>query len=249
MAATDEEEQRDSARREERHGEEAHGQEAHGKEARGEEGRGEEAHGEEGRVPESRDDEALGSEDRVPTPCETREAPELTSSAVNAESGALFADYWHGVRARTRRVALHIPTDRVEWTHAPGKWTLGDLVRHLGAIERFMYGETVQGSPSAYPGHGRDLADGLEATLAYLDRCHADSLAIFRTLDAAALSAKCLTPAGTPITVWKWLRAMVEHEAHHRGQIFLMLGMLGVATEPLYGLTEEEVRAMSSRGR
>ena len=38
---------------------------------------------------------------------------------------------------------------------------------------------------------------------------------------------------------------MLEHEAHHRGQIYLMLGMLGVATPPIYGLTSEEVRARS----
>ena len=35
---------------------------------------------------------------------------------------------------------------------------------------------------------------------------------------------------------------MIEHEIHHRGQIYLMLGMLGVPTPPLYGLTSEEVR-------
>ena len=57
---------------------------------------------------------------------------------------------------------------------------------------------------------------------------------------------KCTTPAGIPMTTWKWLRAMVEHEVHHRGQIYLMLGMLGVETPPLYGLTEEEVRERSS---
>ena len=59
------------------------------------------------------------------------------------------------------------------------------------------------------------------------------------------LAGKCLTPAGTPITTWKWLRAMVEHEAHHRGQLYLMLNLLGVRTPPLYGLTEEEVLARS----
>ena len=41
---------------------------------------------------------------------------------------------------------------------------------------------------------------------------------------------------------------MVEHEAHHRGQIYLMLGMLGVPTPPLYGLTEEQVRERSGAG-
>jgi uncharacterized damage-inducible protein DinB len=44
-----------------------------------------------------------------------------------------------------------------------------------------------------------------------------------------------------PITVWKWLRAMVEHEIHHRGQIYIYLAMLNVSTPPLYGLTSEQV--------
>jgi uncharacterized damage-inducible protein DinB len=39
---------------------------------------------------------------------------------------------------------------------------------------------------------------------------------------------------------------MCEHEVHHRGQIYLMLGLLEVATPPLFGLTSEEVRERSS---
>jgi uncharacterized damage-inducible protein DinB len=72
-------------------------------------------------------------------------------------------------------------------------------------------------------------------------RCHAESVAIFGSLSADDLKSKCVTPAGTPITVWKWLRAMVEHEAHHRGQLYMMAGMRGISVPPLYGLTEEEV--------
>ena len=38
---------------------------------------------------------------------------------------------------------------------------------------------------------------------------------------------------------------MVEHEIHHRGQIYMYLGILGIETPPIYGLTSEEVRARS----
>ena len=38
---------------------------------------------------------------------------------------------------------------------------------------------------------------------------------------------------------------MIEHEVHHRGQIYLMLRLLDVATPPLYGLTSEQVRENS----
>jgi uncharacterized damage-inducible protein DinB len=157
-----------------------------------------------------------------------------------------FMEYWSSVRARTRRVVTCIPPEQLEWTFRAGTFTLGDLVRHLATIERYMYAETVAGRSSRYPGCGRELADGFEATLAYFDRLDAESREIIGSLSDADLSRKCLTPAGTPITTWKWLRAMVEHEAHHRGQIYLMLNMLGVRTPPLYGLTSEEVLARSA---
>jgi uncharacterized damage-inducible protein DinB len=159
---------------------------------------------------------------------------------------AEFLRYQARIRERTRRVATLIPHDAVEWTHQAGKFTLGDLVRHLGAIERYMFAENARLRPSSYPGHGRELADGYDAVIAYLDRTHAETVAILTSLDAAGFRAQCETPGGARLPVWKWLRAMLEHEIHHRGQLYLMLGMLGVATPPIYGLTSEEVRSRST---
>jgi uncharacterized damage-inducible protein DinB len=171
--------------------------------------------------------------------------PSPTPSIPSLETSL---DYWESARARTRRVAAVIPPDRLEHAWAAGRWSLGDLLRHLAGIERGMYAETLSGRPSGYPGHGRELANGFDAVLAYLDRCHAESMAIFRALTAAQWEGKCLTPAGTPISTWKWFRAMVEHEAHHRGQIYLILNLMDVPTPPIYGLTEEEVLARSQHG-
>jgi uncharacterized damage-inducible protein DinB len=159
-----------------------------------------------------------------------------------------FLEYWDSLRGRTRRVVSCIPPERLEWTHRAGAFTLGDLVRHLATIERYMYAETVAGRPSRYRGCRRDLADGYDVVLDYFNRLDAEAKAIIGALSDADLERKCQTPAGTTITTWKWLRAMCEHEAHHRGQIYLMLNMLEVPTPPLYGLTAEEVRARSAVG-
>jgi uncharacterized damage-inducible protein DinB len=161
---------------------------------------------------------------------------------TNIES---FLAYYERLRERTLRVIKCIPPDKIEWTYKAGKFTFGDLIRHLATIERFMYGETVQGNPSRYPGHGQELAEGYQATLDFFNRLHDESMAIFRALSKEDLQKKCMTPNGTPITVWKWLRAMAEHEIHHRGQLYLYLGMLNIQTPPLYGLTSEEVREKS----
>ncbi len=157
-----------------------------------------------------------------------------------------FLDYFENVRQRTRRVIACVPADRLEWTYKEGKFTLGDLIRHIAAIERYMYAETVQLRPSRYAGHGRDLADGYDNVMAFLDRMHHESMAIFAGLSDADLQRKCVTPAGAPITIWKWLRAMVEHEIHHRGEMYVYLGLLGVPRPPLYGVTEPELRRYSA---
>jgi uncharacterized damage-inducible protein DinB len=165
---------------------------------------------------------------------------------MRIDSAPEFVDYWRGVRERTTRAVARIPAAELEWSPAAGRWSIGDIVRHLAGIERDMYAETVAGRPSRYRGHGRDLADGLEAVRAYHERAHAESCDILGALTPSQLAQKCMTPAGTPITTWKWLRAMVEHEAHHRGQLYLLLGLRGVAIPPIYGLTEEEVQARST---
>lgn len=149
------------------------------------------------------------------------------------------------VHARTRRVAVLVPADDLEWAPADGRFSFGDLIRHLAGIERWMYAETVHGRPSRYPGHDASLASGLDATLQYHERLHAESRALFAGLTDAQLQAKCVTPGGVAITTSRWLRLMVEHEAHHRGQLYLMLGMRGVPVPQLYGLTEGELLALS----
>jgi uncharacterized damage-inducible protein DinB len=159
-----------------------------------------------------------------------------------------FLGYFEGIRARTERVIACIPPEHLEWSQKPGAFTFGDLIRHLAATERYMFAENVRGRPSRYPGHGPELASGYDAVLQYLQRMHDESLSIFRGLSPEDLTRKCVPPGGSPMSVWKWLRAMIEHEVHHRGQIYLMLGMLDVPTPPLYGLTSEEVRNRSVAG-
>jgi hypothetical protein len=51
----------------------------------------------------------------------------------------------------------------MDWTYAPGKFSFGDILRHLAAIERYLYAESVQLKPSLYRGHGKHLTDGYEA--------------------------------------------------------------------------------------
>jgi uncharacterized damage-inducible protein DinB len=158
-----------------------------------------------------------------------------------------FLHHFSRVRERTRRVAACIPADRVEWTYKPGAFTLGDLVRHIAVTERYIWAETVHDRPCRYVTHGRELADGRDDVLAFLDRLHEESLAEFRALTPEKLAGKCATPEGARLTAWKWLRMMPEHEIHHRGQLYTMLGMLDVPTPPIYGMTATQAQSRAAR--
>jgi uncharacterized damage-inducible protein DinB len=158
-----------------------------------------------------------------------------------------FLPYYKNVRERTMRVARVIPPEKLDWTYAPGKFTLGDLLRHMAAIERYLWAEIVQGKPNRYHGCGRELADGYDNVLTFVERLHAESVEIFSHLTPDDLKKKSVTPDGSPISTWKVLRLVVEHEIHHRGEIYVYLGMLGVQTPPLYGMTSEQVRELSAK--
>jgi uncharacterized damage-inducible protein DinB len=154
-----------------------------------------------------------------------------------------FLQYFGNVRERTMKVARCVPVNKMDWSYAPGKFTLGDLLRHIAVAERYLFAENVQGLPSRYTSHGKELAENRDEVLAMMERLHGESMEIFSKLSDASLQEKCTNVGGMEIARWKWMRSMVEHEIHHRGQLYLYLGMLGVPTPALYGLTSKEVRA------
>lgn len=156
-----------------------------------------------------------------------------------------FLAYRSSIKKRTDKLLEVIPSEYFEWAYKDGKFTIADVIRHLAAIERFMYAENVLGNPSQYTGCGKELADGYDEVMAFYDQKRKEAFEIFRTLSDNDIQQKCTTPAGIDITIWKWLRAMIEHEVHHRAQLYIYLNILDVNTPPIFGLTEEELRSKS----
>lgn len=158
---------------------------------------------------------------------------------------SIFLDYFSKVHQRTMRVVRCIPPDKVDWSFRPGKFSLGDLARHIATTNRYVFAETLQDKPSRYAGCGRHLAPSYEEIIGLMETLHGESVEIISGL--TNLDGRCSTPGGTSMTIWKWLRAMVEHEIHHRGQIYVCLALLEVPTPPLYGLTSEQIVESSAK--
>lgn len=152
-----------------------------------------------------------------------------------------FIPYYTRIKSRTFTLLEVIPANHIEWRYKQGKFSIGDTIRHIANIERWVYAESIEGRPASYSGCGTEFAEGYNQVLNYYLELHNASKEIFTKLSQNDLATKCATPDGGNITVWKWLRLMIEHEIHHRAQIYTYLNMLNVKTPPIFGLSAEDL--------
>lgn len=164
---------------------------------------------------------------------------------MEINDGKSFLKYYNRIKERTLNVIKLIPEDQLDFRLQPGAFSLGDLARHIILIERDMNIPNLIGEKSRYNGCDASFAPNLEAILLLYSQTMEAMKSLVQDKTDVWLNEYCKTPPGTPIRRWKWLRAMIEHEIHHRGQIYLMLQQLGVKTPPLFQLTSEEVIDLS----
>jgi len=157
-----------------------------------------------------------------------------------------FLSYYENTREITMRIIEKIPHDKVDWAYMPGKFTIGGLIRHIGAIERNVFAELAIGNQSKYVGCGKELGSNYEEIVDYLTEMHAQSVMIFKTLTDADLGKTINAIGGIKTTLSAFLRALIIHEVHHRGALCIYLNLLGVTTPSVLGITEEQVRLFSN---
>jgi uncharacterized damage-inducible protein DinB len=158
-----------------------------------------------------------------------------------------FLAYFEKTRQATVRIIQSIPPDQMDWSYLPGKFTFGDLIRHIAAIERNVFAEVAMGKQPTYQGCGKELADGYELTLVYFEQMHLESVEIFKTLSDHNLKQKVKSLDGTDVELGNFLRALIVHEIHHRAAMCIYLNLLGVQSPPVLGLTEEQVKLISRK--
>lgn len=156
-----------------------------------------------------------------------------------------FLTYYERTREVTNRVIQAIPHDQLEFTYMPGKFTIGDMVRHIAAVERNLFARVAKGNRSTYSGCGKELADGYDNILSYFNEMHQESLVLFKTINDEDLTKTVTALNGKEMQLARFLSALIVHEVHHRGALCIYLNLLGVNTPPILGFTEEQVIQVS----
>jgi len=151
------------------------------------------------------------------------------------------------VRKRTLKYLEAVPESMMDWRPGEGKFSVGDIIRHLGSAELMFY-RAITESEWGYSGHGPEKGATLADAVRYLNQCHETVMEGLRQLDESHLTRKVRNVLGYEVSAWRLIMAMAEHEIHHRGQLSAYMQANQFEPPQIYGIKIEEVSQQSGEG-
>jgi uncharacterized damage-inducible protein DinB len=160
---------------------------------------------------------------------------------------ASFLRYFEGVHKRTVRDVSVLPEAAERWTPEPGpdeeaSWGPPRIVRHIAEARGFF--------ASAFRGDGwvwTELPESpsRDAWVPLLERSFADLERALADVSQERLMEKVdlIGGPGRPVSGWRLLMMMNEHEVHHRSQLATYAGLNGWPVKQIFGRTYESVAA------
>lgn len=135
---------------------------------------------------------------------------------------------WDHVRSGLVWIVDQLTDEDLDFVPFPGAWSVRQMLLHIAQEElgELCYGimQKIDGFPEAYAEEDYPTRASIQALLKSV---HAQTLAYLATLDDAALKQDLVTPWGASGRRIEWLGHILEHEIHHRGELSLILGLLG----------------------
>jgi len=136
---------------------------------------------------------------------------------------------WESVRAGLLATIEKLGDDDLSFTPYPGAWPVQRLLLHIAQEEHgeFGYGiaQTLTEFPPDYPPEQYPTVAAITALLAEV---HAETMQYLRALGPDDLERAIITPWGARSHLIELFDHIIEHETHHRGELSLILGLLGL---------------------
>lgn len=133
-----------------------------------------------------------------------------------------------------------IQAETIDFSLKPDQFSIGDLARHIPLIEVHVYIPIIKGASISYRGCDASFAPDLSRILGLYDLAEKELHEALDQLSDDDLRNKVKIPGGS-ISLYKWLQLILEHEIHHRAQIYQSLSHQGVDVPNLFGLSSEDL--------
>jgi len=146
----------------------------------------------------------------------------------------------------TRRVLERVPEDKLSWKPHPKSMSLGVLALHVAASPGVICGWADEGV-TQFKGEASPTPSSTDEILAAHDKSVAEARATLQSSDDnRLLTTNWKLRAGGQVVSdaprHVALRDMLNHLAHHRGQLTVYLRLLGATVPAVYGPSADDQR-------
>jgi uncharacterized damage-inducible protein DinB len=135
---------------------------------------------------------------------------------------------WAQVREGLLQALDQLSDAQLGFVPRAGLWSLGTVARHIASCEEGWFRHTVMRELPDWPEYSAADYPTVAAVKALLTDVHARTEAYLEGIDAADVDRPVSLPWGSTVPLLECIWHVLEHEIHHRGEIFLMLGLLGM---------------------
>jgi len=136
--------------------------------------------------------------------------------------------HWDQIRSDLISTIQSFTEDELHFVPFEGSWPVGRIMLHIADAEDGWLRYVITTEISAWPDeYNLQHYPDKKAILEVLAEVHQRTVSYLSGLGEEDLSRKVKTPWGREIRqLWIWWH-VIEHEIHHRGELSLILGLLG----------------------
>jgi uncharacterized damage-inducible protein DinB len=142
------------------------------------------------------------------------------------KAAELFS-HWEAVRRDLLRALDLLADEQLTFVPREGLWSLGRVARHIAGAEEGWFRYVVSRELADWPQFRDEDYATVASIKALLAEVHGRTETYLTTLDIADLDSAVPTPWGEKVTLRWIIWHVLEHEIHHRGELSLILGLLG----------------------
>ena len=137
-------------------------------------------------------------------------------------------NYWQQVRAGTLATIDKFTDEDLSFTPFEGSWNVAQIMLHIAQEELGEVKYGLEQSLTDWPDEFlfEEYAK-IEAITNLLDEVHAGTEQYISSVQVEDLQREIITPWSQTVHIEDMLLHTIEHEIHHRGELSLILGLLG----------------------
>ena len=141
----------------------------------------------------------------------------------------MFA-HWKQVRRELIWTVDQFSDAELSYVPFQGSWPVGEIILHIASAEEGWFQYVVRGELSGWPEFGLEKYSDLESIKKLLNRVHEGTEEFLDGVETPDLERAVDLPwsGNTNTASLGWIIwHVLEHEIHHRGELSLILGLLG----------------------